>query len=264
MKEQLHTLKNAALSMAKEVNYWWILLPLANFVVLIFLASPSIPIGTLDIKLKKVLNEQQVTNPEIKEFFAQKGLPLSEFTYVKPLKRSPGWSMHDHSRGKYSIKEENGALQVSRSQYQISKPQIEDASIVLLGIFFAIILARCLQLRHHFLIWLTLFVGTFLCREIHFAGTSKGVYIAAIVLLLVLLKNYEAWQEYTKTPMFRNLLFLSLFTYVLSQTVARRAWKIIPGEEFFASATEEYLEFLGHCFLSMIPVFVRKKKEEEG
>jgi hypothetical protein len=87
------------------------------------------------------------------------------------------------------------------------------------------------------------------CREMHFAGTSKGIYIALGVLALWTV----LWRKRLHRPL-RNWrhtswLIATCWAYVLSQLIARRAFRFVPGEHEIHRSLEEVAETIAHLML---------------
>ncbi|UCE86010.1 MAG: hypothetical protein JSU66_17065, partial [Deltaproteobacteria bacterium] len=94
-----------------------------------------------------------------------------------------------------------------------------------------------------------------LCREIHFVGTSTGVYVGLVALFLLALRHYESLRESLERGVTINFLAMGFFSYFLAVTVDARWWKPrgawpgIPGEDVFHVPLEELLELLGHVLI---------------
>ncbi|MEW6354842.1 MAG: hypothetical protein AB1696_00835 [Planctomycetota bacterium] len=91
----------------------------------------------------------------------------------------------------------------------------------------------------------------FLCREIHFAGTTHGVYAALALLVLWA----WLWRGRLKTGAAEGRLLVWLcataFTYILSELVARNILRVVGihyGLEM-RCWTEESLESMAHVML---------------
>jgi hypothetical protein len=151
----------------------------------------------------------------------------------------------------------------------LSKTLHEVLAPVLLGLAGLVFLTRWVGERQPLvLILLALDVALF-CRELHFAGTSKGIYVA---LLLVAVWSVLWWQniasdiiESKATP----YLLFALATYVLSQTIARRVFRgILPLEaesDFLRTGLEESLENLAHLSMLVVAMlgFSRGAQEDD-
>lgn len=96
----------------------------------------------------------------------------------------------------------------------------------------------------------------FFCRELHFAGTSKGIYVLiAFVAGWAIYRRKEITALIKDTPV-EIWLWAACLCYVLSQVVARRAFgeehlNILPMEEKYNVAFEETMETLAHSMLAV-------------
>jgi hypothetical protein len=97
---------------------------------------------------------------------------------------------------------------------------------------------------------LSLFVLTALCRELHFPGTSKGVWVSLVVLVMAA----WAWRERLVEPLSRGMrkpaLIQMFSTYLLGVLIARHAFKFLPLDpKLINLGLEESLENLAHFML---------------
>ncbi len=87
------------------------------------------------------------------------------------------------------------------------------------------------------------------CREMHFAGTSKGIYVALGVLALWTV----LWRKRLHRPLrdwrHTSWLIATAWAYVLSQLIARRAFRFVPGEHAIHRSLEEAAETIAHLML---------------
>ena len=113
----------------------------------------------------------------------------------------------------------------------------------------------------------------FLMREIHFAGTNDiVVIIAAFVLVWVLYRKDQIWASLDKATLFKICLAGTIFTYIFSILVARRAFRIeriaiFPNEAIIYDRLEEVLENIAHMYLiltAMVAFFsISRKKPKQ-
>ncbi len=96
--------------------------------------------------------------------------------------------------------------------------------------------------------------AVFLCREIHFAGTSVGIYVALVILAVWA----ALWRERLVAPLERgqtkSWLAITFTMYLLSQIIARRAFSerhlgILPQEDLLHVPMEEMCETVAHICL---------------
>jgi hypothetical protein len=128
-------------------------------------------------------------------------------------------------------------------------------------------LGRAARQHSRFLLLIALQALVFLMREIHFRGTSDGVYIATAVIGLVVLRL--AWQtDWTEELPRVDWLMVSALTvtvasYALALLVQRRVFKFIPGERGMHVALEEVLETGAHAWFLASAFFGWRKRLPE-
>jgi len=139
------------------------------------------------------------------------------------------------------------------ARWWLSKGHHEVAALVLLGGTVAGFAVR-LWLRRgggrHAILLLAL-SAAFLCREIHFAGTTNGIWVA-IGLILV----WGAWwwpriNEALLQEPGRFMLLAAAFTYFCGQLIERRVFKasrlaVLPNEQAAHVMLEEVIENGAH------------------
>ena len=95
----------------------------------------------------------------------------------------------------------------------------------------------------------TVFCLVVMLREIHFAGTSKGVYVAlaGIVVWCAL------WRRPLKAEFWGRLkgrwIVIAAWGYLVAVLVQRRAFKFLPLEHTLKGPIEELLETIAHLLL---------------
>ena len=133
----------------------------------------------------------------------------------------------------------------------LNKWHHEVLAVCLLAVTALAFLTRAWRGRNPAHIILTGLAVAFLCREIHFAGTNLGVYIALVLL------GAWAWHwrvrllAASKVGHFRPWLCAAGCTYVLAQLVARRVFRGLPLEEVlqYPGWLEEVVETMAHILL---------------
>jgi hypothetical protein len=146
-------------------------------------------------------------------------------------------------------------MMITENLYAPEKGLLEFAAIVMLSVATALAFARFLASRHPFFLWGSGLLSVLLCREIHFMGTSTGVYIGMVVMLVVANRYYANLREYLATSFVTNALAMGSFAYLVAVTIdarwwkARAAWPGIPGEEVFHVPLEELMELVGHVLI---------------
>ena len=132
-----------------------------------------------------------------------------------------------------------------------NKPSLERMAIAvtILGVIAG--LTRALASRDRFHSLLAVVAVIVLLREIHWEWTTKFVYIAlAAVTVVGLIWRDKVIGYLHRHPMVRVWFTSTVLTYVLSQAIARRAFRgIMPNEEPVYSDMEELVEVVSHLML---------------
>lgn len=132
-----------------------------------------------------------------------------------------------------------------------TKLAFERAAIV---VTVAAVVLACIRLavtRERFHLLLLAVAMTVLLREIHWEWTTKFVYIslAAITIIAVLWRDH-VFVYVDRQPAVRVWLTATAITYVLSQAIARRAFRgVIPNEDAVHTTMEEFIELVSHTML---------------
>lgn len=119
------------------------------------------------------------------------------------------------------------------------------------------------------LVWIMIaFSFSFFCREIHFAGTSDGVYIALLAIVIWSWKWRKKLREPFQRGKFKTWLFAMGWTYFLAIFIQRRALKhLVPIPEFLELEhaihvpVEEVLENVAHLLLFITAFCGLKQKK---
>ncbi len=147
-----------------------------------------------------------------------------------------------------------------RWEILMTKRPAEVTALVLTGAAVAVCGFRVLVEDNPLVPLLFAFCLAFFLREIHFAGTSKGVYIAAALIA------YWAWRWRDRlggpvsTGRFKAWLFAAGWAYFLALLVQRRFFKhvfpdeLLAWEQALVVPMEEWLEVVAHTLL-LIMVF---------
>ncbi|MCE5279364.1 MAG: hypothetical protein ABFD92_07480 [Planctomycetaceae bacterium] len=108
---------------------------------------------------------------------------------------------------------------------------------------------RMIVTRNPLYVVLTLLAASLLMREIHFTGVDKGIYVLGVMVLVLAV----AWRDLLARPLkdwrHTSWLLAAVATYALSQIIARRAFKKIPGEDWIHCILEEGMETTAHLML---------------
>lgn len=106
-----------------------------------------------------------------------------------------------------------------------------------------------LSLRGFYYRWLTLLSLSLLCREIHFQGTSTGIYFVIPLLFWYASLHFRELQPYAGSRLLVSLLAGAFVTYFFTITVDRAVWKFLPHHDHWRNNIEETLETLGHAMI---------------
>lgn len=151
----------------------------------------------------------------------------------------------------------------------LSKPNHETLAIILMSLTTVIMIIGIFRDKGILIkIFLALAVS-FLCREIHFAGTGKGIYIALVIIIAwSCIRREEVLKDLKGRAFLHACLLGTAFSYFLSQTIARRVWRdIFPFEDKVHVPLEEMTENVAHIFLlitALILVFRKVKHHQTG
>jgi len=131
-------------------------------------------------------------------------------------------------------------------RFQDLQVQLERPAPYLVALAAAIYAARAARMRNPLHALLAALGAALTCREIHFAGTGWGVYVA----LGVLAAWAVLWRKRLAAPLrdHRHVSWLlaAMAAYVLSQLIARRAFRFVPGEHAIHRSLEECAETAAH------------------
>ena len=131
----------------------------------------------------------------------------------------------------------------------LSKYLHETAALGLVSIALLIFALR-LKLGHGPLYPILVFLtASLLFREIHLDYTGDAIYVCLVITLIWVIRWRERISpQLQEGPVFPWLI-ATLFTYSISQAIARRFFRIIPGEELLHVPLEEATETAGHIML---------------
>ena len=145
-----------------------------------------------------------------------------------------------------------------------TKPVVEIASLVIMGLFLFGIVVRFAVTRDIFLLWAAGLMAIGLCREIHFTGSDEMLLIGWPILAVIVIWRYDLFKSYLMNPVLINLLVGGFLFYCTSQTVGQRWWKGLPGEEAVFVRLEETIELLGHCMVGIAFLFCKEVRPPDN
>lgn len=126
------------------------------------------------------------------------------------------------------------------------KATLEAPAPFMAGLVALVYATRSLVTMNPLYILLTALAATFTCREIHWDWTSHGVY----VMLAGIGVWAAVWHKRLREPLrdwrHTSWLIAAFAAYFISQVIARRAFKFIPGEKAIHIPLEEWVETTAH------------------
>lgn len=140
------------------------------------------------------------------------------------------------------------------------KRPAEVTALILTGAAVAVSAFRVRVEDNPMMLPLCAFCLAFFLREIHFTGTSKGVYIAALLISIWVWRWRERLYEPFTTGAFKAWLFAAGWAYFLALLVQRRFFRhvfpdaLLAWERAVVVPMEEWLEVVAHALL-LITVF---------
>ena len=123
------------------------------------------------------------------------------------------------------------------------------------GLIYAI---RFIRTRNPLFILMTVLALTLMLREFHFEWrtaeshfdwTGKGLYVALAALGVWAVRWRNRLIEPLRDSKHTSWIIATFWVYFLSQLIARRAFRGIPGEHEIHRSLEEYIEMAGHLML---------------
>lgn len=114
---------------------------------------------------------------------------------------------------------------------------------VLVGLF------QCLLRPSACRFWLLSLPAVLLCRELHFAGTGTGVYVALIAIVVTAVRHERRLSPIWNCRHICGCLFAAACLYGLAVSVDSGVWKFLPLAQWWGVNLEETLESSGHSFI---------------
>lgn len=130
----------------------------------------------------------------------------------------------------------------------------EMTALWLMGTATAIMLVRVSVFNYYLDFVLLALAVSFLCREIHFPGTHKGVYVAiAIVGIWAYFRRKQILAEFATSKILKIGFFGMAWTYMLAILIQRRAFRhMLPNEQLLHTPLEEVVENVCHIFFILV------------
>jgi hypothetical protein len=145
-----------------------------------------------------------------------------------------------------------------------SKYTYEVVAVPLTALAAALFAVRAVVTRHRLFVLLAVQAAVFCCREIHFTGTHKGVYVATAVVaawaLIWAMKYREGLRPENVDWRQASFLVAAVVTYALAIVIQKRVFKFVPGEPGVHVPLEEATESMAHLLLVLSAVIGRWRR----
>jgi hypothetical protein len=153
------------------------------------------------------------------------------------------------------------------------KGPCEMIAIWLMGATTALFLLRAILFRTYTDMILLALAASFLCREIHFTGTHKGIYYAiGIIGAWTWLWRDRLLEEVDGKKQLKVAVFCMCWSYLVAIIIQKRVFKekrlpLLPNEDLLHVPLEEVTENFSHAAFFLVGLvsffFTKKVKEEE-
>jgi len=162
------------------------------------------------------------------------------------------------------------AGQLSGSETQYWKGGNEIAAVFIMGATTAFFLLRSILFRKRYDCLLLALAVAFLCREIHFQGTSKGVYVAVgIIGAWAWIWRDSILDAMEGKTTLKTVIAGMIWSYFISIIIQRRVFKHVPlGAEFHRFeqsvhvALEEVTENVAHSMFLLVALLGGWKSDD--
>lgn len=133
----------------------------------------------------------------------------------------------------------------------VDKAANENIALILLGIAAVNFSLQAVIYKRSFLLFMLCLTIAFFCREWHFPGTGKGIYIALAGLAFWAFKQKNEFEKYIGNGRFRIWLITTFAAYLFSQLIARRVFRYLylPYEDPLHIHLEETAETAAHLMM---------------
>jgi hypothetical protein len=140
----------------------------------------------------------------------------------------------------------------------------ESIALLLLAVPIIGFIVQAFIFRTEFQLFMSVLCAAFFCREWHFPGTSKGIYVTLAVLAFWAVTRKDKLETLVKNKPLDVWLWSTFWTYLLSQLIARRAFRSLhlPAEELMHVFLEESVETMAH-FMMIVTCIIAWKKGAE-
>jgi hypothetical protein len=136
----------------------------------------------------------------------------------------------------------------------------EIVALILTGAAVAVSGFRVKVENNHLMLLMFTFCAAFFSREIHFVGTSNGVYFAVLIIAIWAWRWRDRLAGPVNTGSFKSWLFATGWAYFLALLVQRRFFKhvfpdaLLSWEQSIHVPMEEGMEVVAHALL-LVTVF---------
>ena len=134
----------------------------------------------------------------------------------------------------------------------IAKQPHETAALVLLSVALLVSTLRLIISRDRLHLVMTVAIAAMLCREIHFAGTHRGIYIAAALVALWCILWHRSLLKLVRNQPKGRWIVIAAWAYIAALLIQRRACKFLPDEQRLHVRLEEVLENIAHLFMIIL------------
>lgn len=144
----------------------------------------------------------------------------------------------------------------------LRKDILEGIHIALIAAASLVFIAAAIKQKEPFRLAMTALCIAFLCREIHFVGTSLGVYIAIAIIVTYAISKWKQIEAVIEQGKIKHWLYATGFAYILSQVIARRVFKYmyLPKEQELHVMLEEAVETVAHLSMLITAVITLRTK----
>jgi hypothetical protein len=142
--------------------------------------------------------------------------------------------------------------------WMTEKPVMEIIAPTIIGLTAMLVLFVHHWTRELFTLMLACLVWALFMRELHFYGTSRGLYITIIVLTVMASYKRDELKEFLSQRAIGTLLPLALWTYFVSKLFDRHVFRSLPDYALWHDNVEETLEASGHVItLALVVMTLR-------
>lgn len=134
------------------------------------------------------------------------------------------------------------------------KPLQEVVAAVVIGNAALLVLLVCYWVRELFALLLAVLVWALFFRELHFTGTSKGLYLTIIVLAWLASSKRDALKCFMSELPVIVLLSGAMWTYLITKLLDRNFFTFLPNYYQWSHNVEETLETFGHLMIMTLVV----------